>query len=175
MASDEQRPDEPTRAEEPRPRPLVSRLAPRPGDSPDRLRLNVRVPPLVQKLLRATGRSAEPELQKVIGQYFRKITPERGPVEKGTYPGEVRYFERLLITPAEALTLTERLFVTTHQAYEALCDLAREASEAGDEETQREAEAAAAELAPRVEKAQELVRRERGEDAPEADWKASEP
>jgi hypothetical protein len=178
MAPDEKGPEELPRDEGPprrRPRPLIVRLAHRSGEHPGVVRLVVKIPPRVEKVFRATGRVARAEVERLATDYFDKLAPRRGPSDKGTYPGEVLYFERLLVSRPEALTRCERLFVTGQKAVEAFEALAAEARECGEEELAAEAQAAADALALRVNNAQELVRRERGDKAPQADLEASEP
>ena len=156
-------------------RPLVVRLVHRSGEHPAEVRLIIKIPPRIDKFFRAPGRVPRAELQRLADAYIDKHLPQRGPSDKGTYPGEVLYFERLLVSRPETLTRSERLFVTGQKAVDAYEALAAEARERGEEELAAEAQAAADALALRIDKAQELVRRERGDKAPQAEWEASEP
>lgn len=178
MAPDEKPPEDLPRDEgQPRRRrrPLVVRLVHRSGEHPAEVRLVIKVPPRVDKVFRATGRVARAELQQLADAYIEKHAPQRGPSDKGTYPGEVLYFERLLVSRPETLTRREQLFVSGQKAAAAFEAQAAEARERGDEELAAEAQAAADALTLHVNNAQELVRRERGDKAPQADWEASEP
>ena len=179
MGPDETRPEDHPRDDEGRPRrrhrPLVVRLTQRAGEHPGVVRLVITIPPRVAKFFRATGRVARAELEQLANDYVDKLAPRRGPSDKGTYPGEVLYFERLLVSRPDTLTRREQLFVTGQKAVQAFEAQAAEARERGDHELAAEAQAAADALALRINNAQELVRRERGESAPRAEWEASEP
>ena len=166
-------PHEPPREQEPPPEPVVPPIVPHAGDAAERLRLQVRIPSLVKRALEAMGKSPETVVNEFIGNLWRKYTPERGPSAKSTYAGEVRFFERLLEVAPETRTVSEQLFVTAQEAWEALDKLATR--EGATEQARREARLAADALLERIHDIQELVRRERGEDAPQADWEATQP
>jgi len=150
--------------------PEVARQARSQLGRESRVRLSVPVPPLVQAALAHQGKSPTAELNRVIGELFRKLTPQRGPNDKGPYAGEVLYFERLRDAPIETLTLAERMFVHVVQAHQLLLDL-RDVE--GPDAVRGDVEQLTQDLAEWVDAAQEIVRAERGPDHSNFDWEAT--
>jgi len=163
----------PQRQDEPRTDPPVARTHRRPEAAGRRVRLSVPVPPLVDAVLARSGKDAGAEISRVLAALFKKLTPQRGPADKGPYAGEVYYFERLLDAPTETLTLAERLFVTLNRLHEELLELAHE--EEGSETARREVEQAIEAIAELVDSAQAAVRDDRGEDTAQLEWEITEP
>ena len=118
------------------------------------------------------GLDAGAEINRVIGALFRKLTPERGPANKGSYPGEVCYFERLRNSPPETLTVLERLFVSLNAEHE---ELLEQVQAAGDDADRAEVDQAAADLADWVHTIQEELRSRRGKDTAQFEWEVTEP
>ena len=169
MAQGSQRQDEPRKGD-----PEVARAARHFGAGQDRpVRLAVPVPPLVRAVLERTGKDPSVEMHRVIGAFFRKLTPERGPETKGPYAGEVRYFERLNDSPSEVLTAPEEGFVLLNRAHEAFLEVL--ATKVSSEDVRRELEELAAGLAELVDAAQEIARTDRGEDTAQFEWEITEP
>ncbi|MGE4164093.1 MAG: hypothetical protein AB7G23_20390 [Vicinamibacterales bacterium] len=137
-----------------------------------RVRLSIPVPRLVDEVLRRSGRDPQDEINRVVGALFRKLTPQRGPSDKGPYAGEVHYFQRLLDAPTETLTLHELLLVDAITFQERLLE---RATVEGSEAVHAELRQLTADVAEWVDALQQLVRRERGEDMPQIDWEVTEP
>lgn len=137
-----------------------------------RVRLSIPVPRLVDEVLRRAGRDPQDEINRVVGALFRKLTPERGPSDKGPYAGEVHFFQRLLDAPTETLTLEERLFVAMNTFHEGLLELAQVE---GSDAVHGELRQLTADVAEWVDAVQQIVRRERGEDMPQIEWEVTEP
>ena len=78
-----------------------------------RVRLSIPVPRLVDEVLRRSGRDPQDEINRVVGALFRKLTPQRGPSDKGPYAGEVHYFQRLL----DATPVAVSQLGAEHRAY----------------------------------------------------------
>ena len=167
MAQDQERQDEPPRGPEPAARPLRQL-----SGSGRRLHLYVRVPRVVDDVLTRAGLDPGAEINRVIGALFRKLTPERGPANKGSYPGEVCYFERLRNSPPETLTVLERLFVSLNAEHE---ELLEQVQAAGDDADRAEVDQAAADLADWVHTIQEELRSRRGKDTAQFEWEVTEP
>ena len=153
--------------------PKVAPAAPARGAGRDRpIRLLVPVPPIVRAVLTNAQLDPSEEMHRVIDALFRKLTPERGPAEKGPYAGEVRYFERVNESPEEVRTLAEDTFVLLNRAHEALLQLMQ--AKQGSEQVTREVQELSAGLAELVDAAQEVARRDRGGGAAEFEWKVTE-
>lgn len=146
--------------------------AARPAKPERHVRLLVPVPWDVQEVCQRNGQDVVVLMHRAIAALIRKLTPERGPADKGPYAGEICYFQRLLDAPSEVLTLDERFFVAFNRFHEELREMTNvEASDA----VRGEVAQAIADVAEWVTVAQGLVRRERGEDAPQIDWEVTEP
>ena len=141
------------------------------GDRP--IRLLVPVPPIVRAVLTNAQKDPSEEMHRVIDALFRKLTPERGPAEKGPYAGEVRYFERVNESPEDVRTLAEDTFVLLNRAHEALLKLMQ--AKQGSEQVTREVQELSAGLAELVDAAQEVARRDRGQGAAEFEWEVTDP
>lgn len=137
-----------------------------------RIRLSVVVPPTAFEVLKRHELDPMELALKSLGALWQKYTPERGPADKGPYAGEVCYFQRLLDSPSEVLTMGEQFFVLFKQFQDAVQKLSKAE---GSDLVRREVRQAAADIAEWVANAQKVVRIERGEDAPKIDWEVTEP
>lgn len=135
-----------------------------------RLRLTVEVPWDVDEVCERNEEDFGVLAHRAVQELIRKLTPERGPADKGPYAGEICYFQRLLDLPSEVLAVQEQFFVAVRQLHEQVCDMK---NVPGKEAVHAEIAQAAADFAEWVVIAQETVRRERGEDAPKIDWDVS--
>lgn len=167
MAQGQERQDEPPRDPEQVARPLRKL-----GGPGRRLHLIVRVPRVVDEVLTRAGLDAGAEINRMIGALFRKLTPERGPANKGSYPGEVCYFERLRNSRPETLTVLEQLFVSLNAEHE---ELLQQLESAGNDPDRGEVEQAAADLGDWVNTIQEELRARRGKDTAQFEWEVTEP
>ena len=135
-----------------------------------RLRLTVDVPWEVDEVCERNNEDFGVLAHLAVQALILKLTPERGPADKGPYAGEICYFQRLLDLPSEVLALQEQFFVAMSQWHQQVRDME---SVPGKETVHAEIAQAAADLAEWVVIAQQIVRRERGEDAPKIDWDVS--
>lgn len=136
------------------------------------LRLTVPVPPEVRAAFRRAEQDPSVEVHRVIGALFRKLTPERGPEDKGPLPGEVYYFQRLFDAPTETLSLPEQDFVLLVRMQEELAERARMA---GSDRARRLHGLLERRLAKVVAALQDIIRTERGKDAAQLEWESNGP
>lgn len=160
----------PERQDEPAPDP-ASQPA-RPARPKRHLRLVVEVPWEVDEVCRRNDQNLSVLIHRMVDELLRKLTPERGPADKGPYAGEICFFERLLDAPTEVLALDERLFVAFNRFHEQLRALE---GVMGSDAVRAELARATADVAEWVDVAQGIVRRERGDAAPQTDWEVTEP
>lgn len=137
-----------------------------------RLRLTVTVPELVWQVCQRNEKDPAELAHAALRALWRKLTPERGPADKGPYAGEICYFQRLLDSPSEVLTMGEEFFVLLDRLHEGLRELSQTE---GSDFVRGEVLQAVVDIAEWVTNAQKIVRLERGEDAPQIDWKVTEP